>query len=147
MKKQLRPVIFGLMLVALVACEKAEPELLSGDILGNVTVYNQDQYVLEDLSEVIVRLQSNVLQAETMTSSSGEFAFLNMEYGNYSLYPEKEGFVSHMGEDDPVHHLGGYSPTRTSYRLYEIPRFGLEIDSARVGYLDIDLWLSFKDWE
>ena len=147
MKKQLRPVIFGLMLLALLACEKAEPELLSGDILGNVMVYDQDQYVLEDFSDVKVRLQSNALQAESMTNSLGEFAFLNIEYGNYSIYPEKEGFVRSMGEDDPVHHLGGYSPTRISYRLNEIPRFGLEIDSARIESGDIYLWLSIKDWD
>ncbi|TFH22609.1 MAG: carboxypeptidase regulatory-like domain-containing protein [Bacteroidia bacterium] len=147
MKKRLHTSIFGLMLMALVACEKADPELLYGDILGYVTVYDQDQYMLEDLSDVVVKLQSNTLQTETMTNLSGEFAFLNIDYGNYSIYPEKEGFVRSMGEDDPVHHLGGYSPTRISCSLNEIPRFGLEIDSAGIESGDISLWLSIIDWD
>ena len=64
--------LFGLLLLIAVACEKADPELLSGDILGVVYLFDQDQYVLEDLSDVQVWLHSDTLVAETITNSAGE---------------------------------------------------------------------------
>lgn len=135
-----------LLLLTAAACEKTDPEPLSGDILGRVTVFNQDGYVLEDQSDVRVVLKSEGLQTGTVTNPPGEFAFLGIKYGNYSIYPEKDGFAPTMGEDDPVHHLGGYNPTRVSYHLNEIPRFGLEIDSAQIDFGFIRLWLKFEDW-
>ena len=111
-----------------------------------MTVYDQDQYVLEDQSDVRVILQSEDVLTETLTLPSGEFAFLDMDYGNYRISLEKEGYVTNMGQDYPVHHLGGYNPTRVSSRIYEIPRFRLEIDSAQLETGTSFLWLKFEDW-
>lgn len=138
--------IIVLLLMAAAACEKAEPELLTGDILGVVDLFDQDQYVLEDLSGVRVRLQSDAFLAETVTNSAGEFAFPDMDYGNYSFYAEKENFVASFYEDVQFHHLGGYNPTRISRTLHAVPDFGLEIDSVHLQYGDFYLWLRFTDW-
>jgi hypothetical protein len=45
-----------------------------------------------------------------------------------------------------VHHLGGYNPTRVTYRLYEIPHLGLEIDSAEIEFGSITLWITLEDY-
>ena len=75
-----------------------------------------------------------------------DFAFLDMDYGNYRISLEKEGYVQGYGQDDPVHHLGGYNPTRVDYRLYEIPHFGLKIDSAEIEMGSIALWVTMEDY-
>jgi len=146
MNKGYYPYLSVLLLFTAMACDKKDPEPITGDILGQVTVYDQDQYVLEDQSDVRIILQSEDALTETLTLPSGEFAFLDINYGNYQISLEKEGYVPGMGQNDPVHHLGGYNPTRVSYELYEIPRFRLEIDSARLEIGTSFLWLKFEDW-
>lgn len=147
MRRGIHIKLFGLLLLIAVACEKADPELLSGDILGVVYLFDQDQYVLEDLSDVQVKLHSDTLVTETITNSAGEFAFPGAVYGNYTISTEKEDFVSPFHENKQAHHLGGYNPTRTSYTLHAIPDFGLEIDSVHIEYGDIFVWLRFTDWD
>ena len=146
MKRLIYPYILFLLLLTTGACEKEDPGLLTGDILGQVTVFDQDQYVLEDLTNVMVELESENLRTETATNASGIFAFLGVDYGNYIISPRKEGYVPSSGPKESVHHLGGYNPTRVSYRLYEIPRFRLEIDSVRLERGTSLLWLKFEDW-
>ncbi len=113
-----------------VACEKTDPDLLSGDIAGMVKVYDENQYLLEDMSGVQLTLTDETFITQTITEPSGKFLFENINYGNYLADLEMEGYVKAY-RDHPVHHLGGYSPTLVEYGLYEVPKFETEIDSIR----------------
>jgi len=118
-----------LMLCVLAAsCEKSDPELLSGDIAGIVEVYDENQYLLEDMSGVQLSLTDGTLTFQSSTDQSGKFLFEDIDYGNYQADLVLEGYIKTYG-DKPIHHLGGYSPTLMDYRLYEVPKFETQIDS------------------
>lgn len=122
--------ILLLSLLILAGCERAEPELLSGDIAGLVRVYNENNYLEEDMSGVQVHLSGEAFDAQSTTGPSGRFTFEEVDYGNYLVDLEKEGyFTTYL--DYPLHHLGGYSPTLVRYSMYEIPKFETFIDSIR----------------
>jgi hypothetical protein len=113
-----------------VACEKSDPELLSGDISGIVEVYDENQYLLEDMSGVQLSLADGTFSAQTSSDPSGKFLFEDIDYGNYQADLALEGYIKTYG-DKPVHHLGGYSPTMVEYKLYEVPKFETRIDSFK----------------
>jgi len=110
------------------ACEKTDPVLLSGDIAGIVEVYDENHYLLEDMSGVQLSLTDETITAQSSTDPSGKFLFEDIDYGNYQADLELEGFIKPY-RDYPLHHLGGYSPTFVEYRLYEVPKFETRIDS------------------
>ena len=110
------------------ACEKTDPELLSGDIAGIVRVYDENNFLLEDMSGVQLSLTDNTFTTQTSTDPSGKFLFEGINYGNYQADLEMEGYIKPYG-DYPLHHLGGYSPTLVEYKLYEVPKFETRIDS------------------
>jgi hypothetical protein len=111
-------------------CEKGEPELLSGDIAGLLSIYDENQYLLEDRSGVKVSLTSGAFLDETLTDPAGRFLFEEISYGNYMVDLVMEGYVKSY-RDYTLNHLGGYSPTLVEYSLYEIPKFEPWIDSIR----------------
>jgi len=119
-----------LLLMASVACEKTDPVLLSGDIEGLVSVYDENFYLQEDMSGVLVSLTNETFAGQTSTDPSGRFLFEDIFYGNYQVDWELEGYFT-MFKAYPLHHLGGYSPTMVEYRIDEIPKFETHIDSIK----------------
>lgn len=113
-----------------VACDKTEPELLSGDIAGFVRVYDENYYLEEDMSGLQVAIRDETFQDQSSTDASGKFLFEDIFYGNYLVDVEMEGYFS-IYTDFPLHHLGGYSPTLVEYQIHEIPKFETHIDSIR----------------
>jgi len=122
--------IWNILLFCLLAaaCEKSDPDLLSGDIVGFVEVYDENQYPLEDKSGVLLSLTNETFTTQTSSDPSGKFLFEDINYGNYQADLEMEGFIKPY-RDYPLHHLGGYSPTLVNYHIYEVPRFETRIDS------------------
>lgn len=112
------------------ACEKSDQELLWGDIAGMVEVYDENYYLLEDLTGVQVNLGNDILEEQTSTGPSGKFLFEKIDCGNYLINLDLEGYYSY-NKSYPVHHLGGYSPTLVNYRIHEIPKFTTHIDSIQ----------------
>lgn len=110
------------------SCEKTEPVLLNGDIAGMVKVYDENNYLQEDMAGVQVSLSDGSFLSETTSDPSGKFFFQDVFYGNYQVDLEMEGYIKTY-RDYTLHHLGGYSPTMVEYRLYEIPKFETRIDS------------------
>jgi len=125
-----RPAILFLLLflMALVACDKTEPELLSGDIAGFVWAYNENFYLEEDMSGVQVSIRDETFDTQTITDLSGKFLFEDIDYGNYLVDLEMEGYFTTY-TDYPLHHVGGYSPTLVNYYIHKIPTFETYIDS------------------
>jgi len=117
-------------MMASAGCEKSEPELLSGDIAGLVRVYDENQYLLEDMSGVQVSLTDGSFLDESLTDPDGRFQFEDISYGNYVVDLALEGYIKSF-RDYTLNHLGGYSPTLVEYTLHEIPTFETWIDSIR----------------
>lgn len=126
--KILRLTITVFFLFILSGCEENDTTLLSGDIIGNVELVNENNYPLQDMSGVHVSLIDDTTTNHSYTDQTGRFIFQNIQYGNYQIDLEKTGFLK-SDVDYSLHHLGGYSPTLVKYWLYEIPKFELVIDS------------------
>ncbi len=126
------PVTYFLILIlaATAACKKTEPELLSGDVAGVVTVYDENYYPLEDMSGVHLSLSVENFLVESTTDPQGRFLFQDLDYGNYKADLEMEGYIKSF-MDYTLNHLGGYSPTMVNYRLHEVPKFQTWIDSIQ----------------
>lgn len=123
------------------ACDKSDPDLLSGDIAGMVRVYDENYYLEEDMSGVQIHLTDGSFEVQTTTDPSGKFLFENIDYGNYQVSLEMDGYFSTY-QDYPLHHLGGYSPTLVRYFVYEIPKFETYIDSIRYDATDNRYFMS-----
>lgn len=128
------------------ACEKTDPDLLSGDIAGIVKVYDENHNLLEDMSGVQLSLIDEIFTAQTSTDPSGKFLFEDINYGNYQADLEMEGYIKPY-RDYPLHHLGGYSPTLVEYALYEVPKFETRIDSINfIGkYERSDIYVNLQE--
>lgn len=162
MKRSTVPCILLLLLTVSAGCDK-EPELLSGEIDGLIRIYDENHYLLEDMSGVQVFLTNGAFLDESLTDPAGKFIFQDISYGNYQVDLAKDGYVKSY-RDYTLNHLGGYSPTLVEYTLHEIPKFDTWIDSIRfngryersyiyvnllgltgVPILGFDYWCYFSD--
>ena len=126
-----RPFIILILLILWAeGCDKTEPVLLSGDIAGMVTVYDENDFQLEDMSGIQISLMGENFQVESTTDPGGRFLFKDISYGNYRADLEMEGYVKSF-RDYTLNHLGGYSPTLVEYTLHEVPKFETWIDSIQ----------------
>lgn len=130
MMKASKILSFCILLWASASCEKTEPVLLSGNIDGLVTLYDENSGPPEDASGVQVTLAADSIVAQTFTDPSGKFLLEDISYGNYQINLLLNGYIT-ASKAFTLHHLGGYSPTMVEYSLYEIPKFETRIDSIQ----------------
>jgi len=126
-------------------CHK-EKELLTGDIMGKISVYNQVMTASSDNSGVQVSLYSdNILLDTKVTDSRGLYRFENISYGRYSIDLQKDKFIkAGVNYDYAFNHVGGYSATLKDGYVYEVPYYTLTIDSLKVKSSDGELFLYVK---
>jgi hypothetical protein len=106
--------------------------MITGDIIGKITTYDQYWAELPDQPDIAVSLyQDTALLGTTATDEHGQYVFHSLKYGRYNISIAREHFVPTWGKYN-FNHIGGYSPTITNYALWEIPAYELELDS--VGY-------------
>jgi hypothetical protein len=134
------------MLVLLfTGCHK-EKELLTGDIMGKISVCNQDLTLSSDNSGVQVSLYSdNTLLDTKVTDSRGLYRFENISYGKYSIDLQKDKYIkAGVNYDYSFNHVGGYSATLKDGSVSEVPYYNLTIDSLKVKSSDGELFLYVK---
>jgi hypothetical protein len=119
----------AILFLLLINCKKDE-EMLTGDIIGKITAYDQYMAVMPDQKDITVRLyQDTALLESTLTDEHGQYLFQALKYGRYNITVEKEHFVPTWGKYH-FNHVGGYSPTISNYILWEIPTCELQLDSV-----------------
>lgn len=82
------------------------------------------------MSGVQISLTDKDFLVESTTDPGGRFLFEDLNYGNYQLDLEMEGYIKSY-RDYTLNHLGGYSPTLVEYYLHEVPKFETWIDSIQ----------------
>jgi hypothetical protein len=115
-------------IILLSGCQP-DKEIIKGSIAGFISAVDQSAVLLNDQSGVEVNLYKDSSLIDTkLTGTEGGYIFEAVPYGRYRIELQKEGFVSDW-DKHIVHHIGGYSPTKASYSIYEIPTFTLTLDS------------------
>jgi hypothetical protein len=128
--------LFLIITVILNSCDK-DKELLRGDIVGKISVTNQDVTASSDNSGVEVSLyNNNTLLNTTLSDKDGLYRFENLPYGKYRIDLQKENYLKDENYVSGTYyysfnHVGGYSPTIKDFRIYQIPDYVLTIDSVR----------------
>lgn len=137
--------VFCVLAILLSGCHK-EKELLTGDVTGKITVYNQDLTASSDNSGVQVSLYSdNTLLETKVTDNRGYYRFENISYGRYSIDLQKDKFIkAGVNYDYTFNHIGGYSPTFMDGSVCEVPHYSLTIDSLKVKSSDGELLIYVK---
>jgi len=120
----------GLIFVVFLAngCREEEVPVLTGDIIGEVSVYDGYGAELPDKSGVEVQLTRDGFSMEKSTDSEGRYTFEGVPFGIYSIHLVKDNYVESF-LDFRLSHVGGDAPTITSQTLSEIPDYKLDIDS------------------
>ncbi|MEZ5072187.1 MAG: hypothetical protein R2751_14815 [Bacteroidales bacterium] len=121
------------LLGGLHACEKNEPVLLQGSILGQVRVRSQCNEPEQDYSGISLTIHSESKTFETSPNAEGTYHFEDIPCDMYELRIEKENYVSSFGTQQ-IKHLGGYSPTFVDASLYAVPSFEIHLDSLSFAW-------------
>lgn len=128
--------------ILLQACTKQE--IITGKIIGRISVFNQSCVSVQDRSGVLVNLlqEGSIVKSDT-TDPAGKYLFENISYGKYKIYLKKDNYI--QGWAPPfIYHVGGYSPTYTSSGIYEIPTYDLTLDSMGYDPVERDLLIYLK---
>jgi hypothetical protein len=122
-------IVFYILIFLLTGCKK-ERELITGDILGRITVYNQDGSISDNLAGITVNLfRDNSIVNHSISDENGQYRFKEIAYGKYSISLERENYIERE-VDYSIYHIGGYSPTIRDAVIYEIPAYVMSIDSS-----------------
>ncbi len=112
-----------------VACEKdTNYELLTGQLIGYVSLYDSENNKLSDKSGVEVIVEGSTPQIQTSTDENGQFIIDNLESGIYNLLFNKEGY----GEYKEVSYqfVGGSKPVVLKPILYGLSN--VQIDNVQI---------------
>ena len=135
--------LYIILLLLSTGCSK-DKEILTGDIMGRIVVYDEGYSPKQDRSGVQVALFKDTTLFRTMvTDVRGVYLFKNIAYGRYKINLEKEGYLGGMG-NSYIYHVGGYSPTLTDGAVFRIPSINITIDSAKVFPSDQELKFYLK---
>ncbi len=115
----------------------SESETLSGNVMGNVLLLDENSNHINDNSGVTVTIRDNSFSATAITDQSGNFLITGVPWGKYNIEMNREGFLASnnlISDSSPLkplefYHLGGESPTYLQYNMYALPDFRYHLDS------------------
>lgn len=141
-KKNNKILILSFFILLLnIACEKeTEYEVLSGQLIGYVTLYDSDRTKLSDNSGVEVIVEGSNPQIKASTDEDGQFIIDNLKSGIYNIVFNKEGYCQHKIVS--YQFVGGNKPAT----LYQTSLYGLsnlQIDSLEITDLERQYTVEF----
>jgi hypothetical protein len=117
-----------IIIILTFSCKKEE-KLLTGDIIGKVTVYNMNGALSDDLAGITVNVSDDKgIAGSAITDDFGQYRIEGIGYGKYALDLQKDKYIE-RDVDYTVYHVGGYSPSIKDAVIYEMPDFTFTIDS------------------
>jgi hypothetical protein len=123
------------------ACEKeTEYEVLSGQLIGYVTLYDNDRNNISDNSGAEIIIEGSNPQIKVLTDEDGQFTIDNLNSGIYNIVFKKEGFCQHKIVS--YQFIGGNKPA-TIYQtaLYSLSDF--QIDNLEITDLEMQYSVEF----
>lgn len=130
--------------IAFLACEKEEPPVLTGDIIGTVKLTDGYGFSLQDRSGLQVQLTGDGIDEETTTDAIGRYTFQDIPFGSYIVNLVKENYIPgsmvfRFG------HAGGGAATITNQSMNEIPEYRYSIDSLQYDGFNLHFFLTLSE--
>ena len=124
------------------ACEKeTDYEVLSGQLIGYVTLYNSVKNKMPDNSGVEIVVEGSNPQIKSSTNEEGQFIIDNLKSGIYNIVFNKEGFCQYKIVS--YQFVGGNKPSTVSQTaLYS--QSNIQIDSLKITNLERQYTVQFK---
>ena len=124
-------ILAALAISCMFSCTKETP-YLQGDIVGFVSTVDEDGMITDDQGGVFVKAASKTDSAETYTDETGKFVLTNLNFGQYTINLDKEGYggTIHYSIFD---HVGGSQPTFfEKLSIYKISSKSAKLDSISI---------------
>jgi hypothetical protein len=139
--KQVLLLLYFAVLSLISGCEKEVVyDVLEGDLIGSVKLYNSWRAVLDDHNGVTVTLEGSDPRVAVNTNAEGDFRFEGIRSGTYNLVFSKSGYTTH--KEFGFQFVGGNVPTyagRTSlYQLTSVRAEELTL-SATANYFYVSM--------
>jgi len=132
--------IFFILLLN-IACEKeTEYEVLSGQLIGYVTLFGSDRTRLSDNSGVEVIIEGSNPQIKTSTDENGQFVIDNLKSGIYNIVFNKDGYCQYKIVS--YQFVGGNKPA-IIYPTSLYSQSNLQIDSLKITELESQYTVEF----
>lgn len=130
-KRNNKILVFTFFILLLnIACEKeTEYEVLSGQLIGYVTLYDNDRNKVADNSGVEIIVEGSNPQIKELTDEKGQFTIANLKSGIYNIVFNKEGYCQH--KIISYQFVGGNKPA-TIYQTSLYSQSNLQIDSLKI---------------
>jgi len=142
-KKNNKILVFTFFILLLnVACEKeTEYEVLSGQLIGYVSLFDSNRNGLSDNSGVEVIVEGSNPQLKTLTDEDGKYIFDNLKSGIYNIVFKKESYC--QPKIISYQFVGGNKPTIINEAaLYRQSSF--QIDSLKITDYERQFNITFK---
>ncbi|MEA1899021.1 MAG: carboxypeptidase-like regulatory domain-containing protein [Bacteroidota bacterium] len=141
-KRNNKILVFTFFILLLnVACEKeTEYEVLSGQLIGYVTLYDSDRTKLSDSGGVEVIVEGSNPQIKASTDEDGQFKIDNLKSGIYNIVFNKEGYCQH--KIISYQFVGGNKPS-TIYQTALYSQSNFQIDSLKITDLERQYTVEF----
>ncbi len=135
MKKNKHIILFTLIVSLLnVACKKeTEYDVLTGQIIGYVSLSNKTLNNLSDDSGVEIIVEGSKPKITTTTDADGKFIIDDLKSGTYNLIFKKDGYTQHKIVS--YQFLGGSTPA-TVGNIYLYTRSKLNINDLTITNLE-----------
>lgn len=142
-KKNNKVLVFIFFILLLnIACEKdTEYEVLSGQLIGYVTLYDNDRAQVSDNSGVEIIIEGSNPQIKASTDEKGQFKIDNLKSGIYNIVFNKEGYCQH--KIISFQFVGGNKPA-TIYQTSLYSQSNLQIDSLELTDLKSQYTVVFR---
>lgn len=143
LKRSDRIIIYFLfILLVTIACEKeTEYDVLSGQLIGYINLYDSNRTILSDKSGVEIIVEGTNPQQKALTNVDGQFIIDDLKSGIYNIIFNKEGYCQHKIVSHQF--VGGNKPAT----LYETTLYGilnLQIDNPKIIDLDNPYSVEFR---
>jgi hypothetical protein len=93
-RSRLFPAFLFFILLLVIACEK-ETEPLTGQLIGYVSLYDNERKKMPDNGGVEVILEGSIPQIKALTDRNGQFVIDNLKSGTYNIIFDTEGYCRH----------------------------------------------------
>lgn len=117
----------SICMLFLLSCHKNE---VQNNVVIEVKLIDENEYLISDNSGINITLSGEKQKFNGNTDSNGKCTFYDFPVGKFKVELEKSGFISQFIAPELTTHIDD-STNVHSFKMLEIPRYQLALDSIR----------------